>query len=185
MFSVILLLLAAALLYFAYNLRQLARQKSLETGVTGSVLYSDADHTQPTETLSCDLPDAVGALVGKPDYILKQEGRLIPLEYKSGRAPQRLFPSHEHQVAAYFLLIESRYGAGAAPSHGVVRFSDGKEFRVENSAGLRQTVIDQARRMIDISRGAVEAHRDHHSRAKCAACEYFPVCGERIEGDGG
>lgn len=168
------------MVYFAYDLRRLSAKKAAETGVSGSVLYSDADHSRPTENLTCDLPGG-GRLVGKPDYILKREGKIIPLEYKSGRAPRRLFASHENQVGAYFLLIESRYGKMAAPPFGIVRFSDGKEFQVPNTDELRGRVVREAQAMQEIQTGMRPARRDHQSRAKCAACEFFPVCDERIE----
>ncbi len=179
MFAFTLFLLAAALVYFAWDLRRVAARKAEETGVGGSVLYSDADHERPTEPLACELPDG-GRLVGKPDYLLKRDGKIIPLEYKSNRAPERLFPSHEEQVGAYFILIESRFGPGAVPDYGLVRFGDGKEFSVENSARLRERVLAHAKMMRAIETGGVEARRNHESRAKCAACEFFPVCDERI-----
>lgn len=180
MISAVLLILACAILYFAVDLRRLAATKAEETGVSGSILYSDADHLQVTENLTCELDDGV-RLAGKPDYILKLDGKLVPLEYKSGRAPARLFPSHENQIGAYFLLIESRYGTSSAPPYGTVRFSDGKEFQVVNSAALRGRVLAHAREMAEILDGTRAAGRDHHSAAKCAACEFFPVCDERIE----
>lgn len=177
--ALILLVLAAALVYFAFDLRRVSAKKARETGVTGSVLYSDADHDRPTEQFSCDLPNGV-RLVGKPDYILKKEGKIIPLEFKSNRAPDRLYPSHELQVGAYFILIEHHYGKSAAPPYGIVRFADEKEFQVLNTAELRARIIDHAGRMSAILSGA-EARREHNTKNKCASCEFFPVCNERLE----
>lgn len=179
MVSIILVLLAAALIFFAFNLRQLSRRKAEETGVRGSVLYTDADHERPTENLTCELPGGLH-MVGKPDYIVKREGRIIPLEYKSSQSPERLYAGYENQIGVYFLLIESRYGKAASPEYGIVRFADGKEFQVKNTDALRARVIREATRMEQIGGGTIEARRNHNSRNKCAACEFFPVCDERL-----
>ena len=62
-------------------------------------------------------------LTGKPDYVIKHDdGSLIPVEYKSAKAPNQPYESHIMQLAAYCALIESHFGT--RPAYGIIRYSD-------------------------------------------------------------
>jgi CRISPR-associated exonuclease Cas4 len=98
------LLLLAAALYVLY----LSRRQRRATGLpTGRVTYSDTGRWTKVEK---PLYDPVSGLTGKPDYLVEENGFLIPVEVKSGRAPNLPHDSHIFQLAAYCLLVEATEG---------------------------------------------------------------------------
>lgn len=113
-------------------------------------------------------------LVGRPDEVRRRtDGRLVPVEWKS-RASRPHDPpdSHSVQVAAYCLLLEE--GAGISPPYGVVRYSDGAEFRVAWDAEARATVLD----LLGQLRSPYDGRADPTPR-KCAGCRWAPGCDAR------
>jgi hypothetical protein len=67
-------------------------------------------------------------LTGKPDYLVAEGSRLVPVEVKSGRAPEQPYPSHVLQLAAYCLLVEDCYDR--RPSRGIIQYTD-RAFEVD------------------------------------------------------
>ncbi|MDD1732027.1 MAG: CRISPR-associated Cas4 family protein, partial [Methanosaeta sp. NSM2] len=115
--ALMLLALALSFFYLSRVTSSSARSMRQKNGIPqGQVIYSDLD--RPAQVLhSSSL-----ALSGKPDYIVRDgEGRLIPVEIKSGRAkvPHR---GHILQLAAYCLLIEENYHMDVP--YGIIVYSD-------------------------------------------------------------
>ncbi|MHB1482483.1 MAG: CRISPR-associated protein Cas4, partial [Bellilinea sp.] len=63
----------------------------------GRVLYSDPRVIGTPEHPLFD-PDIM--LTGKPDYLVEDHGRIIPVEVKSGWAPPEPHPGHVYQLLA-------------------------------------------------------------------------------------
>jgi len=77
-------------------------------------------------------------LTGKPDYLVRERNRIIPVEVKSRAAPDAPYLSHVMQLAAYCLLVEDTLGA-AAP-YGYVHYRD-RTFKVEFTRALRAELL--------------------------------------------
>ncbi len=95
-----LLLVGLALFWAAGLLRRRA-------GIPGGrVVYSDTRAWR-------ECPDPLYApsvnLRGKPDYLVQKLRYVIPVEIKSGPAPDEPYRSHVLQLAAYCLLVEQEY----------------------------------------------------------------------------
>jgi len=163
------LLLLAALLFWFWS-----RQQRAATGLPqGRVVYVDTGAWQRVER---PLFSQRYALTGKPDYIVDERHRWVPVEVKSRPAPQAPYPSHILQLAAYCLLIEETYGQ--PPSHGLIHYSD-HTIRIDYSPALRAqllAVLDEMRAGLRMANVA----RDHDSPPRCRACGYRQHCGQSL-----
>ncbi len=115
-------------------------------------------------------------LSGRPDELRRlPDGRRVPVEWKSTAGPPRgPHPSHRAQVLAYCLLVEE--ASGRAPPFGVLRYSDGAEYRIPWDGSTREEVLRLLR----------EVRRPYDGRAtptagKCARCRWAAGCDARID----
>jgi CRISPR-associated exonuclease Cas4 len=115
-------------------------------------------------------------LSGRPDVLRRlPDGRTVPVELKSRTAPARGPPaSHVAQVRAYCLLVEE--STGTAPPFGVLRYSDGVEFRIPWDRDARAQLL-RLRAELDRPYDG----RATPSRAKCAGCRWREVCDARAD----
>jgi len=67
-------------------------------------------------------------LVGKPDYVVRQNREHVPVELKSGTPPKKLHDSDRMQVVAHALLVEAEFGA--RPTFALVQYL-GRTYRVQ------------------------------------------------------
>jgi CRISPR-associated exonuclease Cas4 len=97
-----LLLLVTAVYLWSRGLQQ-------KTGLPdGGVIYTDTGTWYPNQNA---LYAQDVQLVGKPDYLIEQkDGMIVPVELKSGRAPEEPHDGHVLQLAAYCLLVEENSG---------------------------------------------------------------------------
>jgi len=138
----------------------------------GRPVYLDTLNLRRTEQA---LTDAGLGLTGRPDYVVRQGSRLIPVEFKSGQAGAAPHKSHVLQLAAYCLLVES--STGKRPPHGVLSYAD------------RSYAVDFDRRLENELRGLLTeirrlagrpADRSHESPARCRSCGYREHCDQRL-----
>jgi CRISPR-associated exonuclease Cas4 len=98
---------------------------------------------------------------------------MVPVEVKSRAAPRGGPPrSHIAQVAAYCLLIEEV--TGRRPPFGILRYSDGREFRVPWE--------DRTRRWLSSIRRELDRPYDgraNPSPGRCGRCAYREGCEQR------
>jgi CRISPR-associated exonuclease Cas4 len=114
-------------------------------------------------------------IVGRPDAIRRlPDGREIPIEIKRRPTPRGgPMRSHRVQVAAYCLVIES--STGRAPPYGVLRYSDGGEFRIPWDTAARAELLSLRAAMGRPYRGEATP-----SEARCARCPWRPGCDARF-----
>lgn len=121
------------------------------------------------------LYDPVFDLAGRPDYLVEQDGRLIPVEIKSGRSHAGPRRSHRMQLAAYCRLVEAVFAR--RPPHGILRYTDRSytiPFDQHQEAELAG-VIHQIR-----ARLGHEQDRSHASPERCRACGFRNDCDQAL-----
>ena len=167
-----LAMLLAVLSLFAWLLGRSSRNRS---GLpAGAVIYQEMDGPGfESETI---YSPSLG-LAGRPDYLLEDEdGSVVPVEVKSGRAPQEPYDGHVLQLAAYCLLVEEAYGI--RPSYGILQYRDGA-FTVDFTYELEADLLD----LLEVMREdalANEVARDHEDPARCANCGFLSYCDHRL-----
>ena len=170
----LIIFLAAALFMLALILLWQSGRKRRSAGLPGGrVIYTD---TRAWGAVERPLYDRALGLTGKPDYIVETNGRLIPVEVKSGRAPDSPYDSHIYQLAAYCLLVERNLGS--RPPYGIIHYED-RDFAIDYTRALENAVLDILADMRRDERRE-EVSRSHASPARCAKCGYREGCEERI-----
>lgn len=113
-------------------------------------------------------------IAGRPDSLRRaRDGRIIPVEIKSRASPPKGPPlSHVVQVWAYCLLVEET--EGTPPPYGVLRYSDGEEFRIDWGDEPRARLLALRRELARPYDG-----RARPSPARCAGCRYRYGCDAR------
>ena len=158
--------------YFMYRtLRTTGIVDSLrkEFRVRGKIEYIDIDDSKVFKS------ERYG-LSGRPDYVIKVNDNIIPVEEKTGRTPRGPLFSHILQIAAYCLLIEDM--SGKAPPYGLLKYPE-HEHEIEYDEDLRNVVLEKLGEMRKIMETG-DAHRNHDRPGKCKYCSRRPVCPERL-----
>src|SRR5689334_2720619 len=170
----IMLYIAIALAVIAVIFFWQSSRKQRSAGLPGGrVVYTD---TRAWGKVEKPLYDPGLGLTGKPDYLVEKNGRLIPVEVKSGRAPQAPYDSHIYQLAAYCLLVERTMGS--RPPYGIIHYED-RDFAVDYTGDLENALLDILAEMRR-DEHRVEVERSHESAARCARCGFRNVCDERL-----
>ena len=137
----------------------------------GSALWQLLPQTRSEVALS----SAALGLRGIVDHIEVSDGDIIPIEIKSGRAPERgAWESHQVQLGAYLLLLSEQHQKQITT--GFIRYVDeGEERSVILNPFLRHTILhirDQAAALIRSS----EIPPYTANRNKCASCGLREQC---------
>ena len=165
--SLFILLLAITLFWISNRQRKAAGLPG------GRVIYTD---TRAWGKLEQPLFYAGLGLTGKPDYLVQQEGQIIPVEVKSGRAPDAPFDSHIFQLASYCLLVEKTYGK--RPSYGIIHYKD-RDFAVDYTEELESKLLDLLVEMKNDTHKN-DVPRSHEQPARCARCGFRRVCDQKL-----
>jgi CRISPR-associated exonuclease Cas4 len=145
-----------------------------ETGLPeGRVTYVDTGAWD-----RCDRPlfSQQHALTGRPDYLVRLRGGVIPVEVKSGTAPQHPYDAHILQLAAYCLLVEEQ--EGRPPPYAILKYAD-RAFEIDYTPGLRAKLLDTLDAMRRDLR-APDLDRSHDEAARCRGCGYRDQCDQRL-----
>lgn len=172
-----MLLFYAALLLVALGivlLWQSARVRKASGLPGGRVIYTDT-RTWGSK-LEKPLYDPALGLTGKPDYLVEKNGHTIPVEVKSGRAPQAPYDSHIYQLASYCLLVEKSFGS--RPPYGIIHYED-RDFAVDYTPELENSLLEILAYMRRDERHQ-EVDRSHDSGARCARCGFRNVCEQKL-----
>jgi CRISPR-associated exonuclease Cas4 len=167
-YLIIALFLIAVILFW-----QSGRQRR-EAGLPGGrVIYTDTDGWGKVER---PLYNKALNLTGKPDYLVRQGKTVIPVEVKSGRAPQSPYDSHIFQLASYCLLVEKTYGK--RPPYGIIHYQD-RDFAIDYTPELEFALMDLLAEMQrDVYRE--EINRSHGQAARCAGCGFHEICDQSL-----
>ena len=165
-----LALFVIAIIFFWQSSRQ-----RREAGLPGGhVIYTD---TRAWGEVEKPLFNSELGLTGKPDYLVEQNRKLIPVEVKTGRVPNAPYDSHIFQLAAYCLLVEKTYGK--RPPYGIIHYSN-RDFAVDYTPQLESALLDQLAEMRrDENRTNVP--RSHEDAARCRRCGFKKVCDQSLD----
>lgn len=166
-FAVLLLAAALVVLWIA------GRQRHATGLPAGRVIYSDTNRWERVEK---PLYDPISGLTGKPDYLVEEGGRLIPVEVKSSRAPSLPHDSHIYQLAAYCRLVERTYHQ--RPPYGILHYRD-RTFSIDYTPALEgelDDLLDEIRAQERLG----EANRSHQEPARCSRCGYRSICDQQL-----
>ncbi len=169
-----MLYLALALFIIALLLFwRASRQRSAAGLPGGRVIYTD---TRAWGAVEKPLYDADLGLTGKPDYLVEQNGRIIPVEVKSGRTPEAPYDSHIFQLAAYCHLVEITFSK--RPPYGIIHYP-GRDFAVDYSREMEAALLDL---LADLRRDEYrsEVERSHAEPQRCARCGFRNTCDQRL-----
>lgn len=167
--------LGVALLLLTLFVALRARDLWTRTGLpAGKVLYSDTADWLPLER---PLRDRDLGLTGRPDYLVREaDGMIIPVELKSGQAPDVPHEGHILQLAAYCALVAATFKI--RPTYGILQYSD-RAFAVDYTPDLEEdllVLLDE----IDEAREAGALDRDHDEPRRCARCGFRNQCDQRL-----
>ena len=159
----ICLIMGMALLWRSNMLRQ-------HTGLpAGQVVYVDTGDWK-----NCERPlfSSRHRLTGRPDYLVRQEGCIIPVEVKSTTGLRQPYESHILQLAAYCLLVEEN--ERKAPPYGLLHYPDAT-FRIPYTLQTRSNLLDTLTRLrADLDSDDVP--RSHSEPQRCRRCGFRRVC---------
>lgn len=167
-------ILAFILLLFAFIFFfQSGRQRKSAGLPGGRVVYTDTHGWGKVEK---PLFYAALDLTGKPDYLIEKNGQLIPVEVKSGRAPEAPYDSHIFQLASYCLLVEKTYAK--RPPYGIIHYEN-RDFAIDYTQELETALIELLADMKedDLKR---DVPRSHEQVARCKRCGYRDVCDQSL-----
>lgn len=167
--SLIWLIGASVFLYFGLNAEKSAAAIATARRVAGTILYV-GDERHPV------LFSKDGLFSGKPDFILEEEGHVIPCEFKSGRRPAAPFFSHMMQLSVYCRLVESNYGT--RPDYGYIYYGT-KRHVIDFDSDMEKLLLTKAQEM-ERCLASNQAHRNHGRSGKCANCSRRSSCPERL-----
>jgi CRISPR-associated exonuclease Cas4 len=168
MWAIVLLVLALVVWWLS---RRLQQSSGLPRGV---VVYSDAGGWTRNEQ---PLYSARLGLTGKPDYLVKQRGGVVPVEVKSVAAPTGgPHAAHVYQLAAYCALVEEAYGK--RPRHGLIKYAD-QTLAVDFTPALERELRDLLDEM-QAARAAEDVERSHDAPGRCRGCGFVEVCEEAL-----
>src|SRR5258708_32731452 len=165
--ALIFLILAIVFLW------QSGRQRRQAGLPGGRVIYTD---TRAWGAVEKPLFNNELGLTGKPDYLVEKDGKLIPVEVKTGRAPNAPYDSHIFQLAAYCLLVDKTYGK--RPPYGIIHYPS-RDFAVDYTPALESALLDQ---LADMRRDELrrEVPRSHEEAARCRRCGFRKVCDQSL-----
>ena len=164
----LIILLVAFILFFISG-----RQRRASGLPSGRVIYTD---TRAWGKLEKPLFDKDLGLTGKPDYLVEQNGRIIPVEVKTGRAPEAPYDSHIFQLATYCLLVHR--STGKRPLYGIIHYP-GRDFAVDYTPDLENALLDLIADM-RIDEHHLEVQRSHEDEHRCRRCGFRGVCDQRL-----
>lgn len=170
---------AVLLLVAALVVLWIANRQRRGTGLpAGRVISSDMGGWAKVEK---PLYDPISGITGKPDYLVEENGLIIPVEVKSSRAPSMPHDSHLFQLAAYCLLVERTHGV--RPPYGILRYRD-RTFSVDFTRELEgelEALLEDIREQERLNRKKdIGPDRSHQEPARCARCGYRDICNQRL-----
>ncbi|MGC8786986.1 MAG: CRISPR-associated protein Cas4 [Anaerolineae bacterium] len=165
--ALLLALIGVGLLFYA------RRQQQAAGLPVGEIVYAD---TGVWERCERPLFSPRYRLTGKPDYLVREHGWIVPVEVKPGRQTSEPYEEDILQLAAYCLLVEEEYGK--RPPYGYLKYQQAV-FRINYSESLYRQVLSglQAMRR-DFC--ASDVSPSHNEPQRCIHCGHRYVCDRRL-----
>jgi CRISPR-associated exonuclease Cas4 len=182
-FALVILLLVALVSHAAA--RRAARQGGLPRG---QLLYSDTGYAvgriggieENEEGVRQEKPliSRLHGLIGKPDYLVRTDEGIVPIEVKSTKCPPggRAYDSHIMQLAAYCLLVEDVIEENVP--YGIIRYAD-CEVTLDYTPELRDELLVLLEEIRE-ARLADDVHRSHNDARRCKGCSMLESCDEAL-----
>lgn len=168
-------LAALLLLLVGVGLWGLAARLQARSGLPRAhVRYDDA---QAGRTPERPLVSHRYRLTGRPDYLLEERGRLIPVELKPTRRAPAPYEGDILQLAAYCLLVEETFEQ--RPPYGILRYAE-QSWEIPFDAALRGRLLAVLETMERASTHP-DLPRTHHQPARCAGCSQRHHCDKRLD----
>ena len=152
---------------------QASRQQKAAGMPGGRVIYTDTRQWGPVEK---PLYDPGLHLAGKPDYLVRQGDKIIPIEVKSGQAPPAPYDSHIYQLAAYCLLVDRTLGQ--RPDYGILHYQN-RSFAIDFTPDLEAKLLEILAEMRRSEKSG-RAGRSHDQASRCARCGFRQACDQRL-----
>ena len=169
-----MLIIGLTLLLIAFALYFISGRQRHASGLPGGrVIYTD---TRAWGKVENPLFDKDIGLTGKPDYLIEQNGKIIPVEVKTGRTPESPYDSHIFQVAVYCLLVQKTYGK--RPPYGTIHYT-GHDFDVDYTSELENALLDLLAEL-RINEHRSEVARSHEDEQRCRRCGFHEVCDQKL-----
>ena len=166
--------ISLTLLLIAIFLFWLSHRQQRQTGLPdGRVIYTDTGQWGRVEK---PLYDAEMRLTGKPDYLVERKGKIIPVEVKSGKAPNTPYDSHIYQLASYCYLVHKT--TGKRPPYGIIHYNN-RDFAIDYAPALEAALLDLLAEMRQDERRK-EVACSHSSPARCRRCGYRKICDQGL-----
>jgi CRISPR-associated exonuclease Cas4 len=166
-FALILFLVALVILWQAGR-----RQRAIGLPA-GRVIYTDMRGWGPVEQ---PLYDPELGLTGRPDYLVEQAGRLIPVEVKSRPVSSAPFDAHVYQLAAYCLLVHRNLGK--RPEYGILRYPN-RTYAIDYTPQLERELLRMLTQ-VRLQDRLKDVPRSHDSPQRCAGCGFRSICDQRL-----
>lgn len=169
-----MLYLALILLIFALFFFHRSSTQRKEAGLPGGrIIYTD---TRSWGKVEKPLFYPALELTGKPDYLIQQNGKIIPVEVKSGRAPDAPYDSHIYQLAAYCLLVEKTYNT--RPPYGIIHYKN-RDFAIDYTRELESALIELLADMREDNLKR-DIRRSHEQASRCKRCGFRNACDQSL-----
>jgi CRISPR-associated exonuclease Cas4 len=168
------LILGLTLLLLSFVLLFISGRQRRRAGLPGGrVVYTD---TRAWGAVEKPLFDPALGLTGKPDYLVEQDGSLIPVEVKTGRTPAAPYDAHIFQVAVYCLLVQKT--CGKRPPFGLIHYP-GRDFAVDFTPALESALLNL---LADIRRDEHRPNvgRTHNDAHRCHRCGFRHACDQKL-----
>jgi CRISPR-associated exonuclease Cas4 len=167
LFLGIALIIGAVILFVsAIKIRFSVREKKKSYGIPdGLILYSDLN------VPAAPFFSKRSRLTGKPDYIVRRESHIIPVEVKSGRGPH---PHHSQmlQLAAYCQILEDT--SGVFVPEGILVYNN-VPYTIPFDPKLRFELESVMKTMrASLRSGSVQ--RNHQEPGRCHHCSMRRYC---------
>ena len=168
------LYIGLAVLLIAFVMFFISGQQRRASGLPGGrVIYTD---TRAWGVVEKPLFDRDLGLTGKPDYLVEQNGHIVPVEVKTGKTPEAPYDSHIFQLAAYCLLVH--HTTGKRPPYGIIHYPT-RDFAVDYTADLENALLDLIAD-IHINEHHNEVDRSHEDAHRCRRCGFRDACDQRL-----
>lgn len=149
-----IMLLGLGIIIVRFSLKQ---NKSFGI-LSGKRIYQDTEKNPGEKLYANSLP-----LVGKPDFIIIEDGNIVPVEVKTGKTPQTPYLNHRMQLIAYCLLVEENFHK--RPLGGYIRYPH-NEFKLAYTKEAEESVRNLVHEMVRNKKTNSELHCSHlqHNR---------------------